>query len=228
MWLLTAALIASAVGACGSTRTYESDPRTLLREGKQVVDAATSVHFSITSSDVQASGTYITGGSGDAKRPDAFAGSLAVVVGGLPLNIAILSSKGTFYVKLPFSSSYAPTDPAKYGFADPAHLIDPSTGLSSLLVAAKTASLADRDRFRGEELYEVQASFPGQQVKDLLTSADPAKDVRGMVGINVDTHQVRRVVLTGPFFDARKLSTYTLILDNYGENVSITPPPATS
>ena len=219
-----AAVAASLVAACGSSRTYETDPRALLREGKQAVDATQSVHFSITSSEVQASGTYITGGSGDAKRPDGFTGSLAVVVGGLPLNIAILSTHGTFYVKLPFSSTYAATDPAKYGFADPGHLIDPSTGLSTLLVSAKTASLGDRDRFRGEELYEVHASFPGQQVKDLLTSADPAKDVSGTVGINVDNHQVRRVVLTGPFFDAKKLSSYTLILDNYGENVSITPP----
>jgi lipoprotein LprG len=39
------------------------------------------------------------------------------------------------------------------------------------------------------------------------------------------SHQVRRVVLTGPFFDAHQSSTYTLILDRYGETVQITPPP---
>jgi hypothetical protein len=39
------------------------------------------------------------------------------------------------------------------------------------------------------------------------------------------SHQVRRVTLTGPFFDAHRSSTYTLILDRYGEIVQITPPP---
>jgi len=223
-----AALGCLVLGACGSSRTYESDPRTLLAEAKKVVDSAKAVHFTITSANVPASGTVITGGQGDAKRPDGFSGSLSVVVGGLPLNIAILSAGGTFYVKLPFTSTYNPTDPSKYGFADPAGLINPDHGLSTLLVSAKSAKLGDRDRISGEEVYEIEVALPGDRVKALLTSADPSQDVKGTIAIDVDNHQVRRVVLTGPFFDAHRYSTYTLVLDNYGENVTITAPPSPS
>lgn len=214
-----------ALGACGSSRSYETDARRLLSEAKAVVDATPAVHFTITSSDVRASGTYIVGGSGDAQRPDRFVGSLSVVVGGLPLTIAILSVNHRFYVRLPLSSSFTPADPSSYGFADPGRLIDPQHGLSSLLVAATSAHITGRDRFQGEELYEVDVSLPGQLVKALLTSADPSQEVHGRIGIDVDTHQVRRVILTGPFLDPHHLSTYTLVLDNYGENISITPPP---
>jgi lipoprotein LprG len=37
---------------------------------------------------------------------------------------------------------------------------------------------------------------------------------------------LRKVVLNGPFYSASKRSTFTLVLDKYGENVSITPPPS--
>ena len=60
----------------------------------------------------------------------------------------------------------------------------------------------------------------------LLTSADPSKSVAATFGIDTGTSQLRRVVLTGPFVSTSTDSTYTLVLTNYGENVSVTPPPA--
>jgi lipoprotein LprG len=209
---------------CGNSRTYEGDAKTILREAKQAVDSASALHFSLESSDVHGgSGPMITGGQGDAKRPDGFAGSLRVSVGGLPLSVNIVSINGSFYASA-LGAPYSKADPSKYGFADPSKLIDPNVGLTNLLISAKSATLGDRDRLGNDELYEIDVSLPGDQVKSLLTSADPSQDVKGRVGVNVDNHQVRRVVLTGPFFDAKQLSTFTLVLDNYGENVTITPP----
>ena len=217
-------LLLGALAACGSTRTYETDPHALLREAKAAVDAAPSLHFHISSENARGSGAYITGGDGDAKRPDGFSGQVSVVVGGLPLRIGILSSGGGFWVQLPFSSSWTSTDPGTYGFEDPAKLIDRDHGLTSLLAAATSARLLDRDRLDGEELYEIDAQLPGEQVATLLPDAAPSQPVAGRIGIAVDTHQVRRVVLSGPIFDAHQLSTYTLVLDSYGKDVSITPP----
>lgn len=222
--LTLAALLAAG---CGSSRTYETDAKAILREAKQTVDSTNALHFLLTSGDVHGSGTtLITGGQGDAKRPDGFVGSLRVSVGGLPLSVNIVSIGGNFYASA-LGAAYSKTDPSKYGFADPAKLIDPSVGLTSLLTAAKSASLGDRDRLGGEELYEIDVVLPGDLVKALLTSADPSQDVKGRVAVNVDNHQVRRVELTGPFFDSHQLSTFTLVLDNYGENVTITPPAGT-
>ena len=61
-------------------------------------------------------------------------------------------------------------------------------------------------------------------VKDLLTSADPSQDVKGRIGVVASSHQVRRVVLTGPFFAKGEDATFTLLLSKYGETVSVTPP----
>lgn len=218
--------LGAALCACGGTSSG-TDVRSLLRQGKSAIDAASALHFTLTSQNAPSSGggTYITAGEGDARRPDSVTATLQVLVNGLPLRIGIVSTRGDFYVKLPFSSDYARTDPTRYGFSDPARLIDPNAGLSSLLADATQASDAGRDRYQGEELQEIDVTLPGGPVARLLTSADSSQEVHGRVGIDPRNHQVRRVVLTGPFFDAHQQSTYTVILDRYGETVQITPPP---
>lgn len=222
------AIAAAALAGCGgSSRTYESDPRQILAEAKQVVDGSNALHFKFTSDNVSSSsGIAIKGGDGDAVRPNGFAGSFDITRSGFALSLKVVSVGGAFYVQLPFTSGYQQTDPGAYGFSDPGKLIDPNSGLSSLLApnVVISAALNDRDRLQGEELYEVAVKLPGQNVKDLLTSADPSKQVDGVMGINVDNHQVRRVVLTGPFFQQGQNSTFTLLLTSYGESVSVTPP----
>jgi lipoprotein LprG len=215
------------MAGCSGGRQYETDARAVLLEGKRVLDNSPAVHFAVSSGGTAAAsagGIQITAADGDAHRPDGFRGTLTIVQSGFNVTVHIISAQGFFFVQLPFSSRYEPTDPSKYGFGNPATLLDPNLGLSSLLVQATSASMSDRDRLNGEELYEIDVTLPGDRVAALLTSADKTKPVKGRVGVNVDTHQVRRVVLTGPFFDPRKDSTFTLVLDKYGENVAITPP----
>lgn len=225
--VLVVALLGAACGSGGSQPSSGADPHTLLTQAKAAVDAASAVHFTIASQNAPSSGsgTYITSGDGDAQRPDSVTGTLEVVVSGLPVKLGIVSTGGTFYVRLPFTTGYQATNPAAYGFGDPGKLLDPTAGLSSLLTDATSASLDGTDRLNGEELEEVKVTLPGKPVAALLTSADPSQAVQGRIGLVPSSHQVRRVVLTGPFFDAHQSSTFTLILDRYGETVQITPPP---
>jgi lipoprotein LprG len=200
------------------------NPTTLLTRTKAVLDSAPSLHFQLTSTDAQGTSPLITGGSGDARRPDGFSGRLSVKVSGFAVNIEVVSVAGGFYVKLPTDSAFVRTDPAAYGFGDPALLLGPRQGLSSLLLKCSSSALDADDRYNGEQLHEVRCTLPGRAVATLLTSADPSQDVAAQFGISRDDAQLRRVVLTGPFFNKDKLSTFTLVLDNYGENVSVTPP----
>ena len=210
---------------CGKSQL--SDPRSALAEAKRLLDDASAVHFHLTGTDTPPTGQHIDSGDGDASRPAQFQGKLSVSFNGFLVPINIVSVGHTFYVELPPYAGYQKADPSKYSFGDPAVLLDRDRGLSSLLIAAKNPTVKDRTRFQGEELDEISASLPGDLVGRLLTSADtgnPKQDFTGIIGLNVDTHQLRRVSLTGLFLDPRKASTYTLVLDKYGENVSITPP----
>lgn len=211
------------VTACGSA-SPPPDPRALLTQAKHALDTTSALHFHLSSTDATGSGPLITGGDGDARRPDGFTGTLQVSLDGFPTSVRIVSVGGHFFARLPFSSSYRETQPDKYGFGDPAVFLDPVHGFSALLGTARHPVGHGRDRLNGEELDEVGCSLPGPEVAALLTSADPSQDVGASIGIDTATHAVRRVVLTGPFFDAHKPSTYTLLLDRYGENVAVTPP----
>jgi lipoprotein LprG len=220
--VLTAGATVALLASCG---TPPSDPAQLLRDAKQSVDSAPSLHFTLSSANVSSTGTSITGGEGVARRPDGFAGKLTVSLGGFTLNVDVVSIGGVFYARSPLGSGgFDRTDPSKYGFGDPGKLLDPSNGLSSLLSMCASPSNRDGDRLNGEQLDEVACAMPGARVAALLTSADPSQPVQATVGVDSTSHQLRRVVMTGPFFDKVHPSTFTVILDNYGQNVSITPP----
>lgn len=210
------------ISACGETA---SDPNVLLRQSKQTVDAAKTVHFKLTSSNVHGTGVLITGGEGDMQRPAGFAGTLDVTLSGLSVGVQVVSEAGTFYVKVPTDTGFTVADPALYGFGDPGKLLSPDEGLSSLLLSCSSTKLENSDRFNNEELDEVSCSLPGSKVAVLLTSADASKPVSARFGIVRANTQLRRVVLTGPFFSKTVAGTFTVVLDSYGENVRVTAPP---
>lgn len=218
---LAVAALSTALLGCGNP---PPDPTQLLRDAKQSIDGAPSLHFTLSSQNVTGTGPLITGGQGVAKRPDGFAGSLSVVASGFTVSVDVVSTGGVFYARTPLDTSFTKTDPATYGFGDPGKLLDPGTGLSTLLPVCASPANRDADRLNGEQLDEVSCSMPGDRVAALLTSADPSQRVQATVGVDASTHQLRRVVLVGPFFDKTHPSTFTVVLDNYGANVSITPP----
>jgi lipoprotein LprG len=220
--LLSTATAIAVLAGCGAA---PADPAQLLRDAKHSIDSASAVHFTLTSQNVTSgTGPLITGGEGDARRPNSFTGSLSVVDGGFTLTVNVVSTGGVFYAQTPLSSTYTKTDPSQYGFGDPAQLLDPNRGLSSLLAACTGATNHDPDRLNGEQLDEVGCSMPGALVAALLTSADASQPVQATIGVNPTTHELRRVALVGPFFDKTHPSTFTVVLDKYGENVTITPP----
>jgi lipoprotein LprG len=116
------------------------------------------------------------------------------------------------------------TDPHKYGLSDPGALLNSTTGLDRFFTAATDVTSAGRQRFHGETLDYVNITLPGSVVKGVLTSKDPSKPVTGKLGIDPKTHELRVAVLTGPFLAKDVQTTFTVVLDHYGEDVSISAP----
>lgn len=224
--LLAGVAISAGLAGCGSPPP--GNAQTLLTRAKTLMDSAPSAHFTLSSSGAGGGGVVLLGGSGDIKRPDRFSGTLNASVNGFGIAIPVVAVNGKFWASNPLSGHFESADPTQYGFADPGHLIDPQNGLSSLLLRCQRPTQTADDRFNGALLHEVSCSLPGQDVKALLADAAPDQAVAATVGVAADSGQLRRVVLTGPFYSSSKSSTFTLVVDNYGENVSVTPPPAGS
>ena len=219
--LAAAAALSALIAACGYTGPSAS---TLLQRAKTTFDQTSAFHIHLTSQNTAGTGTELTAAEGDAVRPDGFSGTLTVEEAGFPLQIKVVSAGGTFYVQLPFSDDFQTASPSKYGFGDPGQLLDPNTGISTLLTAAQKLSIGSSVRLNGESLQQVDATLPGKLIASLLVDADPSQPVATVFSIDPSSYQVREVDLTGPIFEAGHQSTFHLVLDNYGENVSVSPP----
>jgi hypothetical protein len=210
---------------CSKDDSAQGSPTELLAKAKTTMDNATSVHFLLSSTDVPGGGSRLIGGEGVAARPPAFQGQLNVLINGGKVSIDVISVDGTLYARLPFAKGFAKADPKTLGLSDPALLIDTDTGLSRLVGDMKNAKSVGEARIDGEVVSEIDGEVDGQVVKETLTSADPATPVKVKAYIVNDSGELRRAVLTGPFFVKGTNSTFTLVLNQYGAKVAISAPP---
>jgi len=216
-------LVISALTACSSSTPTAATPAELLAKAKTTVDAAPSMHFTLTSQDVPSGAGRLTEGEGIIARPPAFQGSLTVGIAGATAKIDVVSVDGSVYAKLPLAG-FTKVDPASFGLNDPAGLVSPTTGVTTLLTQMTGVESKGQIRIGSEVLEQVHGKIPGALVASLLASADPATPVDATVAIAPDSGQLRRAVLVGPFFVAGSTSTFTIVLDRYGEKVSISAP----
>lgn len=223
-WGVPLLVVAAVLGGCGGGEPEES-AGDLLSRAKTTLDEADSAHFVLTSDNAPTSGTLLVGGEGDIARPSSFQGTLQVLALGATADLEVVSVDGTVYAQLPFTSGFSVVDPAQFGFGDPGALLDPDTGISQLLAEADNAELGEERRVDGEVVREVTAELPGELVGQILTSADPSTPVDARFSIASESGQLRRAVLTGPFFSAADDATYTLELSDFGADVEITAPP---
>ena len=228
---LVAGLAAGLLGACTRHATPAAtggsssapDAASTLATAKKTLDAAGALHFTLTSDDSPKGATALVGGQGDIARPDRFSGSLDVLFAGQKLRVKIVSVERTVYAQL-FSSNWAKIDPAQFGLHDPGTFMAPQGGLGDLMSTATNPRLTGEQRRGSEVLRMVAADVPGSTVARVLTTRDAARVVPAVFGVDPATGQLREATLTGPFFDASTTSTYTVVLEKYGEQVDIRAP----
>lgn len=197
----------------------------LLHRAKTTLDGTHAVHFQLTSQGTRSSGggATITGGQGDIVRPDRLRATFDATVSGFSAAVNVVAVGSTFEAQLPFQSGYRPTDPSSFGLGNPAQLLDPTHGLSAMLVSATSPRRSGQERLAGELLDKVSGSVPGDRVP-VLPDKDRSRPVALVAGIDPADGQLRQVRLTGPFTSASADSTYVVTLTRYGEHVAITLP----
>jgi lipoprotein LprG len=210
------------LGACSGGAPEES-PADALARAKQALDATSAVSVQVSGDGLPSTGTVLVGGTGVAAHPASFEGDLRISQDGLAVTVPLVSIDGQVWAQLPFTTSFAEVDPATIGVGDPGRLIDPDTGVSGLLVADPSPEDAGEVRVGDEVLREIAVELPGDLVGDLLTIADPAATVAGRFAVEPESGELRRAVLTGPFY-AGGDQAYTLLLDGYGMTADIGAP----
>ncbi|MEO7752907.1 MAG: LppX_LprAFG lipoprotein [Terracoccus sp.] len=194
-----------------------------LAVAKTTLDSTPSVHLTLTGSDLPEGTNGIISADGVGTHPPAFKGTFKVRLGGIEADAEITSVDGDVYAKLPLIPGTNKIDPKTFGVPDPATLFSTDTGITSLLTATAEPTLGGQVRNGSDVLTTVTGTLPGASVVDLFGIGDRNGTFAATYGLT-DADELRTVKLTGPFHGAGTTSTYSLVLDRYGDPVTIVKP----
>lgn len=219
--LLGAVLVLS--GCTSDAQEDETTPEDVLATAKANLDETSGVRISLSTEQLPKGVDGILSAEGVGTHAPAFEGDLKVAVGGFPADVPVVAVQGKVYAKLPFTTKFVEVDPAAYAAPDPAGLMDPDQGLSSLLTAAEEVEEGDQVRDGEDVLSGYTATVPGDVVASIIPSASADGDFDATFTVD-DDERLREAVLTGPFYPEADAVTYTIGFDSYGTTADITVP----
>lgn len=228
--LLLAACAVLGLGllaGCGDDQKSVSDersPEQVMELAKTTLDETSGVNLSLKTTDLPAGVTGVKEATGVGVHPPAFDGSLTVMLSGTDFNVPVIAVDNKVYAQIPLTPGWSDVDPAEYGAPDPATLMSPETGFSSLLPA--TEGLKEGESVRGGEdnkevLTEFTGTVPDSAVRNILPGA--TGDFDATYTISADG-ELREAVLTGVFYPNTDSMTYTIGFEDYGTQKKIAAP----
>lgn len=224
-------LVAAAALALSSCSGGDSEPvsdgkspEEVMELAKTTLDETSGVAISLSTSDLPDGVTGIEKAAGVGTSAPAFEGEITVILSGQAFDVPVIAVDDLVYAELPLTSDYQEVDPSEYGAPDPAQLVSPDAGFSTLL--PETADLEEGETVRGgadnsEVLTEYTGTVPDSVVKNVIPTA--AGDFDATYTITAEG-ELREAVLTGAFYPDSDEMTYTIGFDDYGTEQDITAP----
>ena len=221
------ALVAGGVAGCSGDQKSVSDERSLdevMELAKTTLDETSGVNLSLRTTDLPSGVTGVKEATGVGAHPPAFDGSLTVVLSGTDFKVPVIAVDDKVYAQIPLTPGWSDVDPADYGAPDPAQLMSPDAGFSSLLPA--TEDLEEGESVRGGEdnrevLTEFTGTVPDDTVRNILPGATGDFDATYTI---TEGGELREAVLTGVFYPNTESMTYTIGFEDYGTEQKITAP----
>lgn len=212
-----------AVASCSGADKPELTPAQTLAAAKKNLDRARGVHLVLSTEKLPAGVSGIVRADGVGTHAPAFKGTITVSTGGITADAPVVAVDNVVYAKLPFTTSFVQIDPADYGAPDPADLMDPDQGLSSLLTAVRDPKEGKPVRSGEQVLTEISGTLPGSAVATVLPSATARGTFQATYTVD-DANRLQQAVLTGPFYPGAGDVTYKVRFDQYGPAPRITAP----
>jgi lipoprotein LprG len=222
---LALALAAALLGgtACSGDSQPETSPEDTLAAAKKTLDGTSGVTIGLSTPQLPTGVTGLLKADGVATHDPAFKGAIKVAASGITADASVVAVDGVVYAKLPFTSKFVKIDPADYGAPDPADLMNPDGGLSSLLTAAEDVKKGDSVRDGKVVLSSFTGTVPGKDVAAVIPSADATADFDATFTVD-DKDRLSKAVLKGPFYPKADSVTYSITFGDYGSKPTITKP----
>lgn len=218
---LAASLVLS--GCASDARENSQSPEEALAAAKKTLDETSGVRVSLSTEKLPPTVDGIVKAEGVGTHDPAFQGDLKVASGGITADVPVIAAQGKVFAKLPFTTRFVEVDPAAYAAPDPAGLMEPDSGLSSLLTAAEDVEEGKQVRDGEDVLTSYSGTVPGEVVASIIPSATASSDFEASFTVD-DRDRLHEAVLTGPFYPRAGDVTYTISFDDYDTTADIKAP----
>jgi lipoprotein LprG len=222
---LVALLLAftATLSGCSGSDQPRTSPHDTLAAAKKQLDSTPGLRIGLATSKLPPGVNGLLTADGVATHDPAFKGTIKVAVSGVTADAPVVAVDDVVYAELPFTSKFVKIDPADYGAPDPADLMNPDGGLSSLLSAARDVRAGRQVRDGKVVLSSFTATLPGKAVASVIPSASASATFKATFTVTDENH-LAKAVLTGPFYPKSDDVTYTITFDDYGTRQHITAP----
>lgn len=200
-------------------------PEEVMAYAKSLLDETSGVRLSLETGDSPPEGDFLQAAEGTITTQPAFDGSVSGRVMGFDASgIDVVSVDGKLQVNVPVTG-WTEFDPSEFCAPDPALLLDPDSGVSSVLTAAEGLEEGEAERGGAdneEVLTPFDGSVPGEAIKKILPCAE-GDDFEANFRVNGDGY-LESADITGEFFPGVDDITYTIQVLEYDVEREITAP----
>jgi lipoprotein LprG len=220
-----------ALGGTPATPTATPSPQELVAQISAATQAADTFTFTM---DFAGAPVYADPDSrlfalvsveGQLRRPDAARASIRVRNVGAVAEIRLVSLEGQLYATNPLTREWNCFPPG--ALFDPVVLFDPERGVDYLISEEfediTLEGIAELDD-SSEPHYHLSGTIAGPPLREISYGLVGAGDVEVDVWAEVDTQQVRRIVLLDSASDPQNPTTWTMDITGYDEEVDIRAP----
>jgi lipoprotein LprG len=211
------------LAGCSGDAEESAPPEDVMAEARAQLDETSGVRISLATDELPDGVEGVLEATGVGTHAPAFEGEIKVLVQGVTVSVPVVALDGTVQAKLPFTTRYAPLDPAEYGAPDPAQLLATEGGISAWLTEATGLEEGERTRQGEDVLTSYTGTVPGEAVTSVIPSADETAGFDATFEID-DNGRLVEAVVTGPFYGSVGDVAYTVSLSDYGSDEEITAP----
>jgi lipoprotein LprG len=222
MTLALALVLGLSLTGCegGGSSSSGKPVKERLAAAKAAFDKSPAVDLKLEADKLPSSVSGVKSAEGVGTHQPAFKGTISVSQKGLSLSLPVVAVDGKVHVKF---GLWQTVDPSQYGAPDPAALMDPDSGLSTLLDVVTGLDKGKQTRAGKSVVTTVKGTVPGENVAALIPSADKSKDFAATFSLD-DEDRLTSAVLTGPFYPDAGDITYRLDFSGYGSDETVSAP----
>ncbi|MGJ9412525.1 LppX_LprAFG lipoprotein [Aeromicrobium sp. CF4.19] len=221
------ALLALLLTACtGGEESESADPAELserLSAARTVIDEAESLELALSTEELPQGVTGLLTAEGRGNHDPAFEGDVTVVAGGTSLDAEVVAVDGELYAKTGFAPTFLSLDPSTLGAPDPATLLDPEDGVSTILEDTEDVTEDGESRDGDDVLTTIAGTLPGEAIASIIPTADTEATFTVRYRLT-DDDVLRDASIAGPFYPGGRDVTYRLALTTSDEPVEIEAP----